>query len=179
MTLPTAVYTADRGYSWSNAVEGVPEAKLNQLYRFISDARGDFPNPCAVEVGLVSDGATAAVFTIQNIDGWDSENRASDYAVFAFFPVQRAAEIDFIDLLNHDFFWTPSHTPQDTLDYTGGPSERVSPLSIRNLVTSHVCLLRNPRAIGDVIARYGAKSSRWVCLMKSESILKIECNSWN
>jgi len=179
MILPTVVYTANRGYAWSNAVEGVPEAKLNQLYRFISTARGDFPNPWVVEAGLVSDGAVAAVFTIQNIDNWDSENRSSDYAAFAFFPVAKAADIDFIDLLNNDFFWTPSRTPQTSLDYLGKQSEKAPPLSSQSLETSHVCLLRNPRAVGDILAQHGHRSGRWVCLMKAENTLKIECNSWN
>jgi len=179
MTLPTSVYTANRGYSWSSAPEGIPTSRLDLLHRYISNVRGDFPDPLSVEVGVVSDGKIAAAFTIQNVDGWDSEHRACDYAAFAFFPVGEAANIDFIDLVNNDFFWTPSREPLTSIDYTGGPSQKVSQQDVLHLAMHRECLLKNPRAVGDLFFRYGNRSAQWVCLMKAENILKIICNSWN
>jgi len=178
MTLETSVYSAYRGYSWSSVPSGIPLCKLNQLYRFISVARGDFPDPLSVEVGLVSDGTTAAAFTIQNVEKWDSEKRNCDYAAFAFFPVELGAKIDFIDLLNNDFFWTPSRTPATTLDYVGKASSAVPPSTICLLQERNNYLLNDPHAIGFILAKCGGRSSRWVCRMGAENILRIECNSW-
>jgi len=178
MTLATSVYTAFRGYGWSSVPPGLSLHKLDQLHGFVSAARGDFPDPLSVEVGLVSDGQTVAAFTIQNVDQWDSEKRSSEYAAFAFFSTEQAADIDFIALLNNDFFWTPTRETPMSLEYSGSPSEPVSSLEMRNLVTNHVCLLRNPRTVGSFFSRYGTRSSHWVCLLKAENILKIECADW-
>jgi len=179
MKLSSAIYTAYRGYAWSNEVDGVSKGALDRLYRFISEARGAFPDPLTVEVGLVSDGKTVGAFTIQNVDKWDSEGRACDYAPFVFFPVGQASGIDFIDLLNNDFFWTPSRKPQNAFEYVGGPSEKVVPMSVRSLLTTHQCLLANPRCIGDLLARYGARSARWVCRMREGNVMTVECDRWN
>jgi len=176
MTLPTTTYSAFRGYGWSPVPSGHSVRELDALYRFISDARGDFPNPLSVEVGLVSDGKTAAAFTIQNVDRWDAEQRASDYGAFALFPVGLADGIDIVELLNHDFFWTPSRTPKPTLDYRGPTSARAPLAALAQLETDGTCLLRDPRSLGAVIRSHGSRGTRWVCLMKPDNTLKVECD---
>jgi len=177
MLLETTTYSALHGYSWSSVPTCATLSKLDQLYRMISAARGDFPDPLNVEIGLVSDGMIAAAFTIQNVEHWDSESRASDYAAFALFPVDQAAEIDLVDLLNNDFFWTPSRKPADSLEYSGKTAANVSQQAVEHLLINRRTFLRNPRAIGSLLAACGKKSSRWVCLMKGETLLKVECNS--
>jgi len=178
MTLPVSVYTANRGYSWSNATEAIPASRLDRLYRYISAVRGDFPDPLSVEVGVVSDGKIVAAFTIQNVARWDSEQRSSDYAAFAFFTLEQAKDVDFVELLNNDFFWTPTRKPPTTLVYSGVPSEPAPSLDVRSLAADGVCLLRNPRTAGSFFARYGARSSHWVGLLKAENILRIQCSGW-
>jgi len=178
MTLETSVYSAFRGYGWSAVPKGLSVRRLNQLYRFVSATRGNFPNPTSVDIGLVSDGKTVAVFSVQNVRKWDAEKRACDYAALAFFPIEDAARIDFADLIKADFFWTPTHKPPSTIDYKGPVSEK-APLTARgDLQAKNAYLLTDLRAVGDLIAQYGPRSARWVCLLKDGNTLSIECNSW-
>jgi len=178
MELALTTYSAYRGYSWSSVPAFVSTKTLNRLYRFLSNARGIFTDPSSVDIGFVSDGKYVAVFSIQSVEGWDAEKRASDYAAFAVFTVEDAAQIDFVDLINHDFFWTPSHHPSTTLDYKGNVSAKAPSAAKDALQSANTYLLKNPRAVGDLIAQFGHLSSRWVCMLKAENILSIECNSW-
>jgi len=178
MRLETTTYSASNGYTWSSIPCSMSIRKLNQFYRMISSARGAFPDPRITEIGLVSDGTVAACFTIQNIEGWDSEKRASDYAAFAFFRADEAQQIDFLHLVSNEFFWSPTHTPPTTMEYDG-PVSAIAPKSaFRHLQVTRKYLLRNPRCIGAILQELREHSTRWVCLMKTENILKIECNNW-
>jgi len=178
ITLETSTYSAFRGYAWSNVPAGTDHEQLDRFYRQIADARGDFPDPTCVDLGFVSDGKIAAVFTIQNVDKWDAEKRSSDYAAFAFFPTRDAWQIDIVELLNNDFFWTPTHEPPASITYEGPGATSICPIVPTNLERKHEYPLRDPRSLGSLLAKYGGCSDRWVGLMKAENILKIECNHW-
>jgi len=178
MTLVLTTYSAFKGYSWSSVPPGISPWKLNQFYRLITAAQGNFRNARVFDAGVVSDGKTVAVFTRRNIEGWDSENRASDYAALAFFPVNEAAAVDLVELLQDDFFQTPTRQPPATLEYTGPASATMPPSAEASLRERGEYLLCNPRATGDLIARLGNRSPRWICLFKTDNILKIECNNW-
>lgn len=176
MRLDTTTYSASHGYVWSSVPACASLRKLNQLFRYISSARGDFPDTDTVDAGLVSDGSVVAAFTLQNVDNWDCEKRASDYAALALFTIEQAANIDFVELLGNPFFWTPSHQPKSSLVYAGPPSAEPPAVATRRLQKEHQYLLREPRAIGALLARCAQKSSRWICLMKAENALNVECN---
>jgi len=179
MKFPSAVYTAYKGYAWSNVPMGMSLAELDALSRTISDARGDFPDPLSVDTGLVSNGRIAAAFTMQNVESWDVNGRAADYAAFVFIPVPMARIVDFVNLISNDFFWTPSHTPPTAVDYSGPAADSLPTESVGALLRENRCHLPNPRALGSLMTAYGARSSRWVCLMQPDGSASVECDPWN
>jgi len=179
MRLPTVTYAAFRGYAWSGVPSGMTQTELDALSRMISDARGDFPDPLTVETGIVSDGRIAAAFTLQNVENWDANGRASDYTAFALFPVPLAKIINFVELISNDFFWTPTHTPPTFVDYVGTPAEPVPSEALYYLRHGDRYLLKDSRAIGSILAAYGANSRRWVCFMQPDGSLDVTCGKWN
>jgi len=178
MKFPAAVYTAYKGYAWSNVPMGMTAAEMDALSRMISDARGDFPDPLSVDTGLVSNGRIAAAFTMQNVDRWDINGRAADYVAFVFFPVPMARIVDFVNLISNDFFWTPSHTPPDSVDYAGPAAIDVPMEALGGLLRENRCRLQDPRAVGSLLTAHGARSSRWICLMQPDGSLSVECDPW-
>jgi len=174
MKLPTAVYTAHTGYAWSNVPQGVSAADLDVFMRMISVARGDFPDPMNVATGIVSSRHVTAGFTIQNVPDWDANGRAADYAAFVFFPTVVARLIDFVELVNTDFFWTPTRTPTAYVDYTGPEAAPVPEGFIDRLLrNSDHCTLADPRAIGSILTAYGMQRPGWTCLMQPDGTLDI------
>lgn len=176
MKLPTAVYTAHRGYAWSNIPQGLTAENLDSFSRMIADARGDFPDPLAVDTGIVSDGRIAAAFTTQNVGNWDANGRSADYGAFVFFPAAVGRMIDFTALISNDFFWTPSRTPPDYIDYTGAASEPMPQQAPDTLRRENFYVLSSPKSVGSLLAACGSLNRRWVCLMQSDGTLRIECD---
>jgi len=175
MTLEATTYSASRGYSWSSVPTGMTSRSLDGFFKRAADARGAFADPSCIVIGLVSDGRIAAAFSVQNVKEWDAENRASDYAAFVFFPVADAAQIDFVELVRHDFFWMPVREPPTSLEYDGPASAEVPVTAASPSGSQQEYLLHNPRALGAMIAKYCTRNSQWSCVMKSENIVRIEC----
>lgn len=178
MTLQTAVYTAHHGYAWSNVPDGMTIDGLNEMSRTIATARGDFYDPMTVETGVVSDGRMGAVFAVQNVANWDATGRAADYLAFAFFPLEKAGDVDFVSVLSHDFFWSPTHEPVAALEYDGPAAEKPVPIELVTLVRENRCRLTNPRSIGMVLALCGKRSASWLARMQGEGILDVQCTPW-
>jgi len=176
--LPAAVYTAYKGYAWSQIPTGIEPSELEALLRLVSNARGDFPDPLSVDSGIVSNGRVAAVFTWQNVAGWDSNGRAADYGAFIFFPVGLSRLFNFVSLISQDFFWTPSHTPPAAVDYAGPAATEPPADALDALRAGRPCHLADPAAVGTLLTAHGAKSSRWTCLMQSDGRMLVTCDKW-
>jgi len=171
--LPAAVYSAYRGYAWSQIPTGIEPAEMDMFLRFVSDVRGDFPDPLSVETGLVCDGRLAAAFTWQNVASWDANGRASDYGAFVFFPVVVARLIDFVTLVSQDFFWTPTRTPEPYLDYVGGTAPDAPDGVLHRLECDGRTVLDDPRQLGALLTTAGTNSAGWTCLMQADGKLSI------
>lgn len=175
MNLPTAVYTANRGYAWSNVPEGISTAKLNEFCRMISSGLGEFGECQQIESGLVSDGKIAAAFTKQRVERWDAEGRSADYVALALFPIERSGDIDVLELLNHDFFWTPERTPRASVEYVGPAAEKPPVLALIQLLRESRCTLESPRSLGAILANCGDRSAWWKCRTTPEGKMDVTC----
>jgi len=126
--LPTAVYTAYRGYEWSCLPRGVSSEERDDLYRRAAALRPEFPSADDVRQGVVSNGRVAAAFRVWSVPGWDADGRAADYFAFAYFPVLGAVEDkDVSRLLEDPFFHIPERSPPESIPWYGAdapPSSR-------------------------------------------------------
>jgi len=179
MRLVTSIYSANRGYAWSNIPEGLSNERMMSFCRAISALRGDFADPVSVEVGLVSDGELAAAFTLQNVEHWDAAGRSSDYFAFAFFPVADARLIDFVSLINSDFFWTPTHEPVTTLTYEGPASNACPEDVVRDLQLKRRLILQDPRVAGGLLAAFRGRDAFLTCRLYGGNGLEVICNPLN
>jgi len=177
VTIFTAVYTANRGYAWSNIPPGMTNERLANFLRLINSARGDFPDPLSMTIGFVSDGKTAAIFTIQNVEKWDAEQRSADYGAFAFFENRDAGKVDLVEMLNRDFFWMPSKSPITELEYLGASSATMPIADILKLNAVGSNQL-NPHAIGDLLAKTCERCSSLIGILNNE-IMTVKCGGAN
>ena len=168
LNLISCVYSANRGYSWSNVPEGTDVAVLDRLLAFAAETRPTFASVADVSSGLVSDGSLAAAFSLRTVPAWDSEGRPSDYTAFAVFPARLAAEIDLSVLLADPFFSTPTHEPPTVLDYAG-PAATEPPVDAagRLLSTNRIESL-DARCAGKLLATYAGKCGRWIFRMNAD-----------
>lgn len=109
--LPTAVYTAWRGYDWSCVPEGVTREQMDALRAKAAARRPPFADAEVVTTGIVSDGSLAAVFAIHTVPAWDAVKRAADYAAFAFLPTAMLMGLNVRAVLGNPFFTTPTREP--------------------------------------------------------------------
>lgn len=182
--LPSAVYTAVRGYAWSKRPEGIPDQQLDALLAASMGTRGDFVADGIITKGVASICGMAAAFTIQRAHAWDSEGRDADYAAFAFIPADRCTDVDFADLLNDDFFKTPSRMPPDMLDYKG-PSSTPPPLNAAGKLLCHNRLESfDAHAIGALLAAHAAHCDRWIFRFadnspSDEASVSVQTSPWH
>ena len=160
--IETAVYTAYRGYAWSRIPAAVGKERMDALYRMAAEVRGEFPSADAVDVGVVSDGAFAAAFSIFTAPGWDVEGRSAEYAAFAFVPCAESASVDFAALLGDGFFRVPSHEPPQTIAYSGLGASRLAVDVPGRLLSGRKIAGFDLASVGVLLASYGARSGRWI-----------------
>lgn len=178
ITFDTAVYSAFRGYSWSRIPDGLSEALMDGLRSLAAEKRGDFPDPEAVDAGVVALGPTAAAYTIRSVPDWDSAGRASEYAAFVFFPSADAARIDFGRLLAHPFFSGPTRTPAETIVYDDGPAT-AAPLTAAGPLVCRRHLAALPAAQGgDLLAKYFPKCGEWIFRANPDGTMSVDCSDW-
>jgi len=177
MTLPTSVYAAYHGYSWSNTPPDLTVAQLNRFCRHISSLRGDFPDPLQVEMGLVVENGVVAAFTLQNVEKRDSEGRASDYYSMAFFPACMADEIDFVQLMNNDLFWFPSRQPPTSIDFNGPRSADYDKSLPAVLQAEHRVFFDDLHAIGAFVRDVHSRFDQMICRLCNGNVLEVRINS--
>ena len=178
MTLDTAVYTAFRGYRWSRIPDGLSEELMDRLRQLAAERRGDFPDPDAVDSGVVAVGPTAAAFSIRNVPAWDSAGRASEYAAFAFFASADAARMDFGRLLAHPFFNHPARESAATLACDDASAE-AAPLTAAGQLICRRHLDALPAVqCGDLLAKYFDKCDQWIFRAKSDGSMSVDCAEW-
>lgn len=176
--LATAVYSAFRGYSWSRIPSGLSELLMDSLRVLASETRGDFPDPDAVDTGVVAIGPVAAAFTIRHVPNWDSAGRASEYAAFAFFQASEANLLDFGELLAHPFFAAATREPVENLTYIGAPAQ-ASPLTAAGQLLCRRHLDALPAAQGgDILSKYYSKSGRWTFRTLPGGEMSVDCAEW-
>jgi len=178
MTLLTSVYSAYRGYAWSNVPSGLDGRMLDAIYSIAAKTRPDFADENDVQSGLVSDGSLAAAFAIRRIAAWDAEGRASDYGAFAFFPAAAAASVDLSLLLLDQFFWAPSRTPPQTISYVG-PAASAPPLDAPGrLLCRQRCDLPDAHSAGALLSQYATRSVDWAFRMNADGSVAVTCSPW-
>jgi len=176
--LATAVYTAFRGYSWSQIPNGLTERLLDRLRELATAGRGDFADADTVERGIVAIGPVAAVFTIRNVAEWDSAGRDCSYSAFVCFSCRQAAAFDFGRLLELPFLAQPVREPPAAITYTDGPSAP-APLAAAGPLVCHRHLDALPAAqCGDLLARSFARSGQWSFRPNPDGTMRIDCAQW-
>ena len=160
--IETAVYTAYRGYAWSRISEAVGKERMDALYRMAAEARGEFPSPDSVDVGVVADGSYAAAFAIFTAPGWDVEGRAAEYAALAFIPCAEAASVDFAALLGDAFFRVPAREPSASIAYAGPAASRPPMDAPGRLLSGRKIADFDLASAGALLAAYGMRSERWI-----------------
>lgn len=176
-TLPTAVYTANRGYAWSRIPDGIGQRVLDEFLETAMSTVPEFTSSGHVSYGVVSNGSVAAFFAIREIAGWDSVGRAAQYAAFAFAKCDACASIDAAKLFSHPFFREPKHMPDDSIAYSGDPSVEPPLASIGRLLCHNRLEDLETAAIGATLCVYGAKSPRWLFRVDGEAAT-VETAPW-
>lgn len=177
-TFDTAVYTAFRGYRWSRIPDGLSEELMDRMRKLAAEPRGDFPDPDAVDSGVVAIGPVAAAFSIRNVPTWDSAGRASEYAAFAFFRSADAAGIDFGRILAHPFFTSPTRNPAETLVYSDRPAQ-AAPLTAAGQLVCRRHLAALPAVqCGDLLAGYCDKCEQWIFRANPDGTIAVDCAEW-
>jgi len=119
--LPTAVYTAWRGYAWTALPPGLTREDRDDLYQRAAALRPDFPSADDVRQGVVTNGNVGAVFRVWNVPSWDADGRSADYFAFAYFPVTGEVSEDGVArLLEDPFFHIPERNPPEMVRWRGG-----------------------------------------------------------
>lgn len=177
--LATSVYSAFRGYSWSRIPDGLTERLLDRLRTLAAKERGEFPDPEAVDRGVVAIGPVAAAFSIRSVPGWDSSGRTSEYSAFAFFRSADAAAYDFGLLLRHPFFGVPSgHDTPETIFYEGAAAT-VSPLTAAGELVCRRRLAALPASQGgDILSKLFTRSNEWIFRSNPDDTLVVTCSEW-
>ena len=176
--LATAVYSAFRGYSWSRIPEGLTERLIDRLREMAAAKRGDFPNPEAVDRGVVAVGPVAAAFTIRSVPDWDSNGRTSEYSAFAFFRSADANAFDFGRLIELPFFATPAREVPASIAYEGRTSESAPLTAAGQLVCRrHLDAIPSIQA-GDLLAKYFTKSNEWIFRTNPDGTMSVDCAEW-
>ena len=161
IVLNAAVYTANRGYAWSNVPEGTTTGELEELLALATSLRPEFPTEADVACGAVASARLTAVFSLRTVPAWDAEGRAADYAAFVLVDREIADKVDFGVLLGHRFFAVPLKTPPPFVMYDG-PDAQVPPLDAAGRLLSHNRLANFPLAqAGALLAEHGTKSAQW------------------
>lgn len=178
ISIATAVYTAFRGYSWSRIPEGLTEKLIDLLRETAAAKRGDFPNPEAVDRGVIAIGPVAAAFSIRNVSGWDSAGRSCEYSAFAFFKSAEADSFDFGRLLELPFFSSPVHEIPSSTGYDGPPAGP-APLTAAGQLVCRRHLDAIPAAqAGDLLAKYFTKSNKWTFRANPDGTMSVDCTEW-
>lgn len=169
LPIPVAVYTANRGYDWSNVPEivgGVDEA--DKLFDEIISAKSPYfydllPLGDAFKGVLYTGEKYAFAFRLMTAPSWDQVKRPAYYCASAFVRVEDLDDVDFEKLLDMDFFKIPRHDPPATLDYS---DEDYFPPS-REDCYSAIVKLRDEgkcdwKLIGRILSEFGAECRQWL-----------------
>lgn len=180
IVLRSTVYTADRGYAWSNVPKGTTANDLEKLLNLATGLRPEFPTTEDVTQGAVSDGNLIAVFSIRTVPDWDSEGRSADYVAFALLDREEVGQVDFKALLENRFFQVPVRNPPPFMMYEG-PESQTPPLNAAGRLVSHNHIEDlDFSAAGVILSLYGDKSSRWTFLFNPETgLTKVKTAPWN
>ena len=178
LQLPTAVYFADHGYAWQVKPAGIPDAAVETLYAMITEARGAFADPEAIDRGIVVRGGFAAAYMVRTLSAWDSEGRSSEYAALAFFEPAAAAAIDFGWLFGDEFFRSATRTPAAEVRYDG-PVAAAEPLDAAGrLLCRQSYDGLDPAAAGALLAKYLSRAEWWHFAVTGEHSMSVKCARW-
>jgi len=128
-------------------------------------------------MGLVIEGNVAAAFTLQNVENWDSEGRASDYYAMAFFSACEADKIDFVQLMNNNHFWMPTREPPTSIDYHGPASADCDKTLQTVLQTRRRVRIEDLHAVGTFLSDAHSRFDRLICRLCEESVLEVQVSS--
>lgn len=178
--LRTTVYTADRGYSWSNVPEGVTTADLEKLLALVTGLRPEFPSETDVTQGAVSDGRLIAVFSVRTVAKWDFEGRSADYVAIALVDREQSANVDFKVLLENRFFKEPVKRPPPFMMYEGPDSQHPAVAVPGRLLSRNQVDDLPFSAAGSLMASYVDKSSQWtISLDPTSGLAEVKTAPWN
>lgn len=154
--LPTAVYTAYRGYEWSCLPEGVSREERDALYAKAAALRPEFPPADDVRQGVVACGSVAAVFRVWNVPAWDADGRSADYFAFAYFPrVGEVSDDDAAALLADPFFHIPERTPHTRIEWRGGEKTAAKAREVQDAKSAPV-----DARFAELLSRYVERGKR-------------------
>jgi hypothetical protein len=154
--LPTAVYTAYRGYEWSCLPEGVSREERDALYAKAAALRPEFPPADDVRQGVVTCGSVAAVFRVWNVPAWDADGRSADYFAFAYFPrVGEVSDDDVAALLADPFFHIPERTPHTRIEWRGGEKAEAKAREVHDAKAAPV-----DARFAELLSRYVERGKR-------------------
>ena len=162
--LPTAVYTAYRGYEWSCLPEGVSREERDALYAKAAALRPEFPPADDVRQGVVACGRLAAAFRVWNVPAWDADGRSADYFAFAYFPVFGEISDDAVArLLEDPFFHIPERNAPSRIEWSGGGKSAAKAREVRKEEKSAPVDAR----FAELLSRYVERGKRIAALEAS------------
>jgi len=154
--LPTAVYTAYRGYEWSCLPEGVSREERDALYAQAAALRPEFPSAEDVRQGVVTCGHLAAAFRVWNVPAWDADGRSADYFAFAYFPLfGEVSDDEVAALLEDPFFHIPEHTPPSRIEWRGGGKTAAKAREVQDAKSAPV-----DARFAELLSRYVERGKR-------------------
>ena len=159
--IPFAVYTAWQGYAWSSIPEDVTREEMDILYRKIGEKRPDFMGAGDSYEGVYYNNGLLSAFRMQSVQKWDSVGRDADYCAFAFMGPDVAQDFDFGYMLGMSSFNTPTHEPQNFIEYDGPPSSLYSVKAAMKLCDTHSSSSVEFREIGDMLAKCCEYCGEW------------------
>ena len=123
LKIPVAVFTAHRGYDWSQLPDFVSVDEADGLFEKIMSVKttyheGLLPIGDAFKgVLYTAGGRYAFAFRLMTVERWDQAKRNGNYCACAFVTCDKFKDVDFERLLDMPYFLTPSRSPVATLDY--------------------------------------------------------------
>ena len=177
--LYSVIYTADRGYAWTNVPPGMKEDELDALLNLATDGSEETLASGKVLRGVVANSRHAAAFAVRSLPRWDSEGRDALYASLVLFPTVFADRIDAAELLAAPFFTTVTRTPAARLAYDG-PASAPCPLDAPGRLLSGRTIEGgfDPHAVGALLRGYGRRSDAWTFILDGKGTMSVRTAAW-
>ena len=187
LKIPVAVFTAKRGYDWTQLPDFVAQDEADALFERVMSLLSNYCVDLSVHdifKGVIYEGKFAFAFCLQKAEKWDQANRNANYCACAFVTNECLADVDFERLLDNEYFTIPNHNPTAVLDYVD--IDYIDP--VRNDWEPIIFDLKSGLKcdfdwglIGPMLSEAGIVNSKWIFMRmfsRGESRFGCEFGQW-